>query len=82
MVDDTERKMRHFPHNLLVVPEFKDAKHRTDGSMGDLQAYLLKLLDHRAASSATTAATGEGKVGGSAGYDVREYIRANPLGLV
>lgn len=64
-MDDTERKMRHCPHNLLVVPEFKDAKHRTDGSMSALLTYLLNLLDHRQAATSS--------------YDIREYIRANPL---
>jgi hypothetical protein len=24
MIDDTPRKMRHFPKNVIIVPEFKD----------------------------------------------------------
>ena len=45
MVDDTVRKMRDYPHNVLVVPEFKDQRQRADGSMRALREYLSRLLD-------------------------------------
>lgn len=45
MVDDSERKMRHAPFNLVKVPEFKDKHHINDGSMNTLLSYLLDLLN-------------------------------------
>ena len=45
MVDDTDRKMRHAPGNLIRVPEFKEAQHRNDNTMQELRAYLSTLLD-------------------------------------
>ena len=45
MVDDTDRKMRHAPDNLVRVPEFKEAQHRNDNAMHELRAYLSTLLD-------------------------------------
>jgi hypothetical protein len=46
MVDDTDRKMRHAPRNLVRVPEFKEAAHRDDGTMATLIEYLRGLLDN------------------------------------
>ena len=45
MVDDTDRKMRHAPRNLVLVPEFKEAEDRNDGTMAELHNYLRHLLD-------------------------------------
>ena len=60
MVDDSQRKMRHARHNLVLVPEFKEAEHRRDGSMAQLRAFLAALLDG----------------GLAPGADVRPYLEA------
>lgn len=70
MVDDTVRKMRHMPGNLVLVPEFKDAAHAKDLSMPALTAYLLNLLN--TFEAATAAASG-------GGADVRDLLADKPF---
>lgn len=44
MVDDSSRKMRQFPGNLVLIPEFKRQEHYKDGTMDRLSTYLSSLL--------------------------------------
>lgn len=49
------------------MPEFKEAVHRRDNVMSELREHLNRLLDDQRL--------------GAAGYDVRSYLRENPLGV-
>ena len=71
MVDDTPRKMRHLPHNAVIVPEYDEAAVTraaragapADGVLPALLAYLERLLPRASAT----------------GCDVRDLIRARPF---
>ena len=74
MVDDSARKMRHAPRNLVAVPEFKHAEHMRDGTMDALHAHLASLLGHFSGG-------GDGLAGGgvaATSSDVRCWCDANP----
>jgi hypothetical protein len=70
MVDDSARKMRHAPRNLVQVPEFKHAEHMRDGTMTALHAHLQAMLDDFGESF--------GLDGPDSVMDVRGWCDANP----
>ena len=53
MIDDTLRKMRELPHNVLVVPPFEEdaVKKGTDDIMDYVKVYLDMLLDEEVRTS-------------------------------
>ena len=67
VIDDTLRKMRELPHNVLVVPPFEEdaVKKGTDDIMDYVKVYLDMLLDEEVQESP----------------DVRETLKARPLRL-
>ena len=67
VIDDTLRKMRELPHNVLVVPPFEEdaVKKGTDDIMDYVKVYLDMLLDEEVQDS----------------LDVRETLKARPLRL-
>jgi len=70
MVDDSARKMRHAPRNLVQVPEFKHAEHMRDGTMTALHAHLQVMLDDFGESFELD--------GPESMMDVRSWCDANP----
>ena len=67
VIDDTLRKMRELPHNVLVVPPFEEdaVKKGTDDIMDYVKVYLDMLLVEEVQDS----------------LDVRETLKARPLRL-